>query len=74
MEKLKLIEEQILFALRQSNVGEPVSDVCRQKGINEAHLLTLEEALRQHRMRWLGCTRHRYEALTPQQLFRTSQK
>ncbi len=29
-------EEQILFALKQGDAGQPIADVCRQMGINEA--------------------------------------
>ena len=36
MKKSKFTEEQILFALKQSNAGVPVGDVCRQMGISEA--------------------------------------
>jgi putative transposase len=36
MKKSKFTEEQILFALKQGDSGQPVSDVCRQMGISEA--------------------------------------
>ena len=36
MKKSKFAEEQILFALKQADVGQPVGDVCRQMGISEA--------------------------------------
>ena len=36
MKKTKFTEEQILFALKQGNAGQPISDVCRQMGISEA--------------------------------------
>ena len=36
MKKAKFTEEQILFALKQGNAGQPVADVCRQMGISEA--------------------------------------
>jgi hypothetical protein len=36
MKKSKFTEEQILFALKQGNAGQPVSDACRQMGIREA--------------------------------------
>ena len=36
MKKTKFTEEQILFALKQGNAGQPVADVCRQMGISEA--------------------------------------
>ena len=36
MKKSKFTEEQILFALRQGDAGQPISDVCRQMGISEA--------------------------------------
>jgi len=36
MKKSKFTEEQILFALKQGDVGQPIADVCRQMGISEA--------------------------------------
>jgi len=36
MKKSKYTEEQILFALKQADGGQPVGDVCRQMGISEA--------------------------------------
>ena len=36
MKKSKFTEEQILFALRQGDAGQPISDVCRKMGISEA--------------------------------------
>ena len=36
MKKSKLTEEQILFALKQGDAGQPIADVCRQMGISEA--------------------------------------
>ena len=36
MKKSKFTEEQILFALKQGDAGQPVADVCRQMGISEA--------------------------------------
>ncbi len=36
MKKSKFTEEQILFALKQVDAGQPVGDVCRQMGIGEA--------------------------------------
>lgn len=36
MKKTKVTEEQILFALKQADEGQPVGDVCRQMGISEA--------------------------------------
>jgi len=36
MKKSKFTEEQILFALKQGNAGQPVADICRQMGISEA--------------------------------------
>ena len=36
MKKTKFTEEQILFALKQGNAGQPIADVCRQMGISEA--------------------------------------
>lgn len=36
MKRSKFTEEQILFALRQADAGQPVGDVCRQMGVGEA--------------------------------------
>lgn len=36
MKKSRFTEEQILFALKQGDSGQPVADVCRQMGISEA--------------------------------------
>ena len=36
MKKSKFTEEQILFALKQAEAGQPVGDVCRQIGVSEA--------------------------------------
>lgn len=36
MKRSKFTEEQILFALKQADVGQPVGDVCRQMGVSEA--------------------------------------
>ena len=36
MKKSKFTEEQILFALKQGDAGQPISGVCRQIGISEA--------------------------------------
>ncbi|MEO7405250.1 MAG: transposase, partial [Burkholderiales bacterium] len=36
MKKSRFTEEQILFALKQAEVGKPVGDVCRQLGISQA--------------------------------------
>lgn len=36
MKRLKFSEEQITFALRQSEASTPVADVCRQLGVSEA--------------------------------------
>jgi putative transposase len=36
MKRSKYTEEQILFALKQVEAGQPVADVCRQMGISEA--------------------------------------
>ena len=36
MKRSKFTEEQILFALKQADAGQPVGDVCRQMGISEA--------------------------------------
>jgi putative transposase len=36
MKKSRFTEEQILFALKQGDAGQPVADVCRQVGISEA--------------------------------------
>ena len=36
MRKSRFNEEQILFALKQRNAGQPIADVCRRMGISEA--------------------------------------
>lgn len=36
MSRWKFTEEQVLFALKQAHAGQPVGDVCRQKGVSEA--------------------------------------
>jgi putative transposase len=36
MKKSRYTEEQILYALKQAEGGQSVSDVCRQMGISEA--------------------------------------
>ena len=36
MKRSKFSEEQITYALRQSEAGTPVADVCRQLGVSEA--------------------------------------
>jgi len=36
MKKSRFIEQQILFALKQGDAGQPIADVCRQMGISEA--------------------------------------
>ncbi len=38
MKKSRFTEEQILFALKQVEAGQAVSDVCRQMGVSEATL------------------------------------
>ena len=36
MKRSKFSEEQVIYALRQSEAGTSVSDVCRQLGVSEA--------------------------------------
>ena len=36
MKRSRFSEEQILFALKQAEAGQVVTDVCRQMGISEA--------------------------------------
>ena len=36
MKRSKFSEEQVMYALRQSEAGSPVADVCRQLGVSEA--------------------------------------
>jgi putative transposase len=36
MKRSKFSEEQITYALRQTDSGTPVADVCRQLGVSEA--------------------------------------
>lgn len=35
MKRLKFAEEQVIYALRQSEAGTPVGDICRQLGVAE---------------------------------------
>ncbi len=37
MKKSRFTEEQIAFALRQAESGTKVSEVCRKRGVAEAH-------------------------------------
>ena len=36
MKRSKFSEEQVVYALRQAEVGTPVGDLCRQLGVAEA--------------------------------------
>ena len=36
MKRSRFTEEQITYALRQSDAGTPVADICRQLGVSEA--------------------------------------
>jgi putative transposase len=36
MKRSKFTEEQILFALKQADAGQPVGDICRQMGNSDA--------------------------------------
>jgi len=36
MKRSQFSEEQIVYAIRQAEVGTPVGDVCRQLGVNDA--------------------------------------
>lgn len=36
MKRSKCSEEQVIYALRQSEAGTPVGDICRQLGVAEA--------------------------------------
>jgi putative transposase len=36
MKKSRYTEEQVLFALKEAEAGQPVGDVCRQMGTSEA--------------------------------------
>lgn len=40
MKKLRFTEEQIVFALKQAELGTPVPEVCRKLGISYATLYT----------------------------------
>ena len=48
MKKTKFTEEQILFALKQGNAGQPVADVCRQMGISEATYYVWKNEVRRY--------------------------
>ena len=36
MKRAKFSEEQVIYALRQSEAGPPGGDICRQLGVAEA--------------------------------------
>ena len=36
MKRSKFSEEQIVYAIRQADVGTPVGDLCRQLGVSDA--------------------------------------
>ncbi|PTQ81479.1 putative transposase [Nitrosospira multiformis] len=40
MKKSRFTEEQIIYALRLADSGQPVVDVCRQIGVSEATFYT----------------------------------
>lgn len=40
MKKLRFTEEQIVFALKQTELGTPVPEVCRKLGISDATCYT----------------------------------
>lgn len=46
--KKRFSMEQITALWQQAEGGVPVGDVCRQVGVSEPNVLSLEEGLRQH--------------------------
>jgi hypothetical protein len=46
MKKSKFTEQQIVFALKQAEMGITIEEVCRKMGISEADVLQLEEEIR----------------------------
>ena len=53
MKKNKDTEEQIAFALKQAELGTPVSDVCREARDRRTDILPLEKQIR-----WDAAKRH----------------
>ena len=43
MKRSKFAEEQILFALKQADAGQPVGDVCRQMSVSETTFYVLKK-------------------------------
>lgn len=43
MKKSRFTEEQIVFALKQTEVGTPVEEVCRNMGIFDATFYTNDQ-------------------------------
>ncbi len=50
MKKTKFAEAQIVFALRQSENGASVQEICRKMGISEATFYNWKK-------KWGGCSR-----------------
>ncbi|GAB7215587.1 hypothetical protein OS42_21980 [Dickeya oryzae] len=45
MKKSRFTEEQIVFALKQAELGTPVPGVCRKLGISDATFIFVAEAV-----------------------------
>lgn len=45
MKKSRFTEEQIVFALKQAELGTPVPEVCRKLGISDATFIFVAEAV-----------------------------
>ena len=46
MKKLRLTEDQVVFALKQAQPGTPVPEVCRRLGISDATFYTCRKKVR----------------------------
>ena len=46
MKRSKFSEEQVAYALRQTEAGTAVADVCRQLGVSVATFFRVEEKIR----------------------------
>lgn len=44
MKRSRCSEEQIVYAIRQAEVGTPVGDLCRQLGVSDATFYTWKKS------------------------------